>query len=87
MKLSKNSHGNYQIPQGGLYKYITSPNYLGEIIEWLGWAILTWSISGVVFFFWTIFNLLPRAISHHRWYKQNFEDYPADRKIIIPKIL
>ena len=87
MKLSKNSEGNYQIPQGGLYKYITSPNYLGEIIEWLGWAILTWSISGVVFFFWTIFNLLPRAISHHRWYKQNFEEYPSERKIIIPKIL
>ena len=87
MKLSKNSRGNYQIPQGGLYKYITSPNYLGEIIEWLGWAILTWSISGVVFFFWTIFNLVPRAISHHRWYKQKFEEYPSDRKIIIPKIL
>jgi hypothetical protein len=31
--------------------------------------------------------LLPRAISHHKWYKEEFEDYPKERKIIIPKIL
>ena len=33
-------------------------------------------------FFWTIFNLLPRAISHHKWYKEKFEDYPKEGKII-----
>jgi len=48
---------------------------------------LTWSVSGTVFFLWTIFNLVPRAISHHHWYKEKFEDYPKERKIIIPKIL
>ncbi len=87
MRLAKNSDGGYKIPKEGLYKYISNPNYLGEIIEWLGWAILTWSVSGLVFFFWTIFNLLPRAISNHKWYKEKFQDFPKERKIIIPKIL
>ena len=33
-------------------KYLSAPNYFGEIIEWLGWAILTWSLSGIVFLIW-----------------------------------
>ena len=86
MRLAKESEG-YKIPDKGLYKYVSSPNYLGEILEWLGWAFLTWSVSGLVFFFWTVFNLLPRAISHHKCYKEKFEKYPKERKIIIPKIL
>ena len=85
MRLAKESDG-YKISNKGLYKYVSSPNYLGEILEWLGWAVLTWSISGLVFFFWTVFNLLPRAISHHNWYKEYFKDYPENRKIIIPRI-
>ena len=63
------------------------PNYLGECIEWLGWAIMTWSFSGFVFALWTTFNLLPRALKHHSWYKEKFNDYPKERKAIIPKIL
>ena len=40
-----------------------------------------------VFFIWTFINLVPRAISHHKWYKDNFKDYPKNRKAIIPKLL
>ena len=86
LKISKNGDG-YQIPEGGFYNWISSPNYFGEIIEWFGWAIITYSISGFVFFLWTFFNLFPRAISHHRWYKETFADYPSERKAIIPKII
>ena len=77
----------YQIPHGGFYKWVSSPNYFGEIIEWIGWAIMTWSLSGFIFALWTIFNLLPRALKHHSWYKDKFSDYPKDRKAIIPKLL
>ena len=49
MRLARESDG-YKIPNKGLYKYVSSPNYLGEILEWLGWAVLTWSVSGLVFF-------------------------------------
>ena len=86
LNISKEEKG-YQIPYGGFYKWVSSPNYFGEIIEWIGWAIMTWSLSGFVFALWTIFNLLPRALKHHAWYKDKFDNYPKDRKAIIPKIL
>ena len=76
----------YVVPTGFLFKKITSPNYFGETIEWLGWALLTFNFAGFVFFIWTIFNLLPRAISTHKWYQSKFKDYPKNRKIFIPYI-
>ena len=84
--LRKKNEG-YQVPKGFMYKYVSCPNYLGEFIEWLGWAIMTFSTAGFVFFFWTVANLLPRAIANHKWYKDNFEDYPKDRRAVIPKLL
>ena len=54
------------MPNKFMHKYISAPNYFGEIIEWIGWAILTWSISGLVFALWTIANLFPRALAHHK---------------------
>ena len=70
-----------------MHKYISAPNYFGEIIEWIGWAVLTWSISGLVFALWTIANLFPRALAHHRWCRKKFADYPKNRKAIIPGII
>lgn len=79
--------GRYQIPYGGLYNRVSCPNYFGEIMEWIGWAVLIWSLSGLTFVIWTTANLLPRAISHHKWYQEEFEDYPENRKALIPFIL
>jgi 3-oxo-5-alpha-steroid 4-dehydrogenase 1 len=84
--LRKSGDNDYKIPRGGMFKYVTSPNYFGEIIEWIGWAVMTWSLAGVVFVIWTVANLLPRAKSHHEWYKEHFPDYPPERKRIIPFI-
>jgi len=85
--LRRDKGPGYHLPSKFMHKYISSPNYFGEIIEWLGWAILTWSISGAVFALWTIANLFPRAIAHHKWYKEKFDDYPSNRKAIIPGII
>lgn len=74
----------YRIPHGGAFGLISCPNYFGELVEWLGWAMLTWSPAGLVFFLWTAANLVPRARSHHRWYRERFADYPAGRKAVIP---
>jgi hypothetical protein len=86
-RLRKGPNQEYQLPQGWLFNYISCPHYFGEIIEWLGWAVMTFSVSGFAFFVFTFANLFPRAISSHNWYKQNFPDYPAGRKAIIPFIL
>ncbi len=39
----------YSIPRGGLYERVSCPNYLGEIVQWLGWALATWSLPGLAF--------------------------------------
>lgn len=75
---------SYKIPYGGLYQYISCPNYLGEIVEWFGWAIATWSLAGFAFAIWTFANLAPRARAHHKWYHKTFEDYPVERKALLP---
>ena len=75
---------NYSIPYGGLFNKVSCPNYLGEIIEWCGWALATWSLPGLAFAVWTIANLAPRARSHQTWYHSNFSDYPKQRKALIP---
>lgn len=87
ISLRKGNEKGYVIPDKGLFKYISCPNFFGEIIEWLGFAIMTWSSAGLAFFLWTFFNLVPRALSHHRWYKKTFPEYPEERKAIFPFIL
>lgn len=77
----------YRIPRGGLFELVSAPNYLGEIVQWLGWALATWSFAGLSFALFSTANLLPRAFSHHAWYRRTFPDYPGDRKAIIPWLL
>jgi len=84
--LRKPGETKYTIPYGGLYRWISCPNYFGEIIEWTGWAIATWSLPGLAFALWTLANLAPRARANHIWYHQHFGDYPAERKALIPGI-
>lgn len=84
--LRKRGDSGYSIPRGSLYKWISCPNYLGEIITWAGWAVTTWSLAGLAFAAWTAANLVPRARAHHQWYHRNFPDYPKERKILLPKI-
>ncbi len=76
----------YFIPRGGLFNYVSSPNYFGEIMEWFGFFIMTLNLGTFSFFIWTFVNLVPRSISNHKWYIETFNDYPKERKILIPKI-
>jgi protein-S-isoprenylcysteine O-methyltransferase Ste14 len=84
--LRKPGEPQYKIPFGGLYRWISCPNYFGEIIEWTGWAVATWSLPGLAFALWTFANLAPRARAHHTWYHQYFTNYPKERKALIPRI-
>lgn len=79
--------GGYRIPHGGGFRYVSSPNYLGEIVEWTGWAVLTWSLAGASFALYTIANLAPRALANHRWYRETFPDYPEGRRALVPFVL
>ena len=83
-RLRDRGETGYRIPRGGLHERIASPNYLGEIIEWLGFALMSWSPAALAFAFYTVANLAPRASSHLDWYRNTFPDYPSERRALIP---
>jgi protein-S-isoprenylcysteine O-methyltransferase Ste14 len=64
----------HYLPRRGLFRWVTSANYFGEWVEWTGFAILTWSLSGAVFALWTFANLTPRAARIYNRYRQEFPD-------------
>lgn len=84
IRLRRDNGNKYVIPRGGLFNYISCPNFFGEIVEWAGFAILLWCLPAFSFFLWTAVNLIPRALDHHKWYLNHFTDYPKNRKAIIP---
>lgn len=87
LRMRRHGGPDYSIPRRGPFQYVSCPNYLGEILEWGGWALATWSTAGLAFFVYAAANLGPRAVANHRWYKERFDDYPAGRKALIPGLL
>lgn len=79
--------GGYKVPYGGAFRWVSSPQYLGELIAWAGFALMTWGLPGVMIFLISAGNLVPRAFATHRWYREKFPDYPADRKALIPYVV
>lgn len=80
--LRSNGSRRYYYPCRGMYRYVTSANYFGELVEWLGFAVLTWSPAGFLFVFWTACNLVPRSHAIHKKYT---EDFPAELSQYKPK--
>ena len=78
----------HYLPRGGMFRWVTSANSFGELVEWTGFAILTWSVSGAVFALWTFANLAPRAARIYNGYRQEFPEQLDTRttKRIIPFI-
>ena len=78
----------HYLPKGGMFRYVTSANYFGEFMEWVGFALLTWSWAGAVFALWTFANLAPRAARIYDLYSREFPDELDTRKVkrILPFI-
>ena len=78
----------HYLPQKGMFRYVTSANYLGEFMEWVGFAVLTWSWAGAVFALWTFANLAPRADAIHQSYREQFPEGFKGRNVkrILPFI-
>lgn len=85
--LRRPGSADYVIPRGGPFEYLSCPNHLGEIVEWTGFAVMCWNLPALSFAIWTAANLIPRSLSHHRWYGEHFPDYPAGRRAVIPGFL
>ena len=85
--LGRGQTGRYVLPEGGAFRFISCPNLAGEILEWAGFALMSWSLPGLAFAAWTAANLAPRALWRHRWYGEQFPEYPKSRRAIIPGLL
>lgn len=86
--LRKPGETGYKIPKGGLFNYVSGANFAAEILEWSGFAVGNgFSLPGVMFAFCTACNIGPRGVAHHEWYLERFgEEYPKDRRAVIPFI-
>lgn len=86
--LRKPGDKRHYIPRGGMFRYVSSANYFGELVEWTGFAIASWSLPGALFVWWTFANLAPRSASLYRRYEKEFgEEFTSlKRKRIIPFI-
>ena len=87
ISLRKPGEVGYKIPKGFLFEFVSCPNHFGELLQWGGFALMAWNLPAATFFVWTAANLIPRSLDHHQWYKEQFTDYPGDRKAIIPRVL
>ncbi|KAI9310479.1 3-oxo-5-alpha-steroid 4-dehydrogenase-domain-containing protein [Dichotomocladium elegans] len=89
-RLRKQSHGQgprYFVPHDGLFRLVSCPNYFGEIVEWMGYAIVAYpSAPAAAFVALTAANLIPRAKRTQAWYRQKFPEYPSSRRAVIPWI-
>jgi 3-oxo-5-alpha-steroid 4-dehydrogenase 1 len=85
-KLAAGESG-YRIPFGGGYRFVSSPQYLGELTAWAGFTIMTWGLPGLMIFLISAGNLVPRALATHKWYQEKFPDYPRNRKALIPYVV
>ena len=77
----------HYLPQKGVYRWVTSGNYFGELLEWTGFAIAAATPAAWVFVWWTAANLVPRAHAIHKHYHAEFGDEALGaRRRIIPFI-
>jgi 3-oxo-5-alpha-steroid 4-dehydrogenase 1 len=70
-----------------LFKYVSNPNYLGEIIEWIGYSLVSGHLYAALFAFSTLNVLLPAGMVRSRWNVENIEGYPRERKAVFPLLL
>ncbi|KTF86347.1 hypothetical protein cypCar_00021981 [Cyprinus carpio] len=85
--LRKPGEVSYKIPRGGMFELVSCANFFGEIVEWFGYAVATWSFPAFSFALFTFCSIGPRAYHHHRYYLEKFKDYPKSRKAVIPFLL
>lgn len=78
---------NYSVPKGALFEFVTMPHYLFELIAWLGIAIISQDFNVFMVFASMFTYLLTRAKATKIWYLKNVDNYPSERKVLIPFLI
>lgn len=89
LRKDKKGKGDYKIPRGGMFEYVSAANYFGEIVEWFGFAVASgFALPCVAFAAFTFANLFPRALAYHAFYLKRFPSYRSlKRKACIPFVV
>ena len=80
------------IPRGFLFERVSCPNYLFEILSWVGFALVTETWAALAFLLLGTGILAAWAHTRHTAYKKDFdglegrEKYPAQRRALIPGV-
>lgn len=73
-----------KIPEGGLFKFVSCPNYLFEALAWGVFAYFTGLPSAWLFAGLSFWQMQAWAQKKQARYLREFSDYPKERKAIIP---
>ncbi|EGC39010.1 hypothetical protein DICPUDRAFT_52983 [Dictyostelium purpureum] len=77
-----------KIPRGFLFELVSCPNYTVEILSWIGFSILTQTLTSYIFTLMGAAQMWVWAVGKHKRYRREFGDkYPRSRKILIPFLL
>lgn len=75
------------IPKGLGFNLVTCPNYMFEVLSWIGVWVVTWSLSTAVFLVFAIPPMASWASKKERRYRKEFGDkYKRKRFVMIPGI-
>ena len=86
------SGSQHVIPTGVLFKYVSCPNYTFEIISWIGFGFMTFTLPAALFLIASVITLVIYAHKKQKAYKMEFDGkegrplYPPKRKALIPFI-
>lgn len=75
------------LPTGGYFKHISSPHMFFEILLYVAlYGLVFKNTSFIYVLIWVLVNQVENAHLTHKWYKENYKNYPKERKAIFPKI-
>ncbi|QPG75352.1 hypothetical protein FOA43_002705 [Brettanomyces nanus] len=78
----------HKIPHGFMFEYVSFPNYFFESCGWLVFAIMVNNWSAYLFFVIGTGTMMMWAKQKHSRYQEEFGDnYPKERKAMIPFII
>ncbi|KAK9876688.1 hypothetical protein WA026_014067 [Henosepilachna vigintioctopunctata] len=86
-KTKKSIVDDYKLPMGDWFQYFSSPHYIAEIIMYVALTTFQWQSTTWWFvMLWIFSNQIESILLSHWWYQETFQDFPTNRKALIPCI-
>ena len=74
----------YKLPTGGLFAHVAGAHYFCELVGWFGIALVCGHVMVWAVWACNVLYLVGRSVMTTRWYRAKFDDYPVERKHLVP---